>query len=92
MPSAKTGAELLFEILSQRYERGSTMLTSNLPFAEWTEVLGLERREGRDVEGGAATILHLPLDPAKALSALTLEVSPYPIVAVLLGVTLVGRA
>ena len=43
VPLSKTGAELLFEMLSQRYERGSTMLTSNLPFAEWTEVLGSER-------------------------------------------------
>ena len=40
VPLSKTGAELLFEMLSQRYERGSTMLTSNLPFQEWTEVLG----------------------------------------------------
>ena len=46
MPLSKTGAELLFEMLSQRYERGSTMLTSNLPFAEWTEVLGSERLTG----------------------------------------------
>ncbi|MGD0294681.1 MAG: ATP-binding protein [Terracidiphilus sp.] len=27
-------AELLFEIISQRYERNSTMMTSNLPFEE----------------------------------------------------------
>lgn len=40
VPLSKTGAELLFEMLSQRYERGSTMVTSNLPFQEWTEVLG----------------------------------------------------
>jgi hypothetical protein len=33
-------------MLSQRYERGSTLLTSNLPFAEWTEVLGSERLTG----------------------------------------------
>jgi len=46
VPLSKTGAELLFEMLSQRYERGSTMLTSNLPFAEWTEVLGSERLTG----------------------------------------------
>lgn len=42
----KTGAELLFEMLSPRYERGSTMLTSNLPFAEWPDVLGSERLTG----------------------------------------------
>jgi DNA replication protein DnaC len=32
VPLSKTGAELLFEMLSQRYERGSTLITSNLPF------------------------------------------------------------
>src|SRR5690349_16799417 len=37
---------MLFEILSQRYERSSTLVTSNLPFAEWTEVLGSERLTG----------------------------------------------
>jgi DNA replication protein DnaC len=36
VPLSKTGAELLFEMLSQRYERGSTLTTSNLPFQEWT--------------------------------------------------------
>ena len=37
VPLSKTGAELLFELISQRYERGSTLITSNLPFEEWTE-------------------------------------------------------
>jgi DNA replication protein DnaC len=46
VPLSKTGAELLFEMLSQRYEWGSTMVTSNLPFAEWTEILGSERLTG----------------------------------------------
>jgi hypothetical protein len=43
---SKTGAELLFEIFSQRYERASTLVTSNLPFDEWTEVFGSERLTG----------------------------------------------
>ena len=43
VPLSKTGAELLFEVFSQRYERGSVLVTSNLPFDEWTEVLGSER-------------------------------------------------
>ena len=43
---SKTGAELLFEVFSQRYERGSTLVTSNLPFDEWTEVSGSERLTG----------------------------------------------
>ena len=46
VPLSKTGAELLFEVFSQRYERGSTLETSNLPFQEWTEVLGSERLTG----------------------------------------------
>jgi DNA replication protein DnaC len=41
-----TGAELLFEVLSQRYERGSTIVTSNLPFEDWAQVLGSERPTG----------------------------------------------
>lgn len=43
VPLSKTGAELLFELISQRYERGATLITSNLPFDEWTETLGSER-------------------------------------------------
>jgi len=46
VPLSKTGAELLFELISQRYERGATMITSNLPFDEWTETFGTERLTG----------------------------------------------
>ena len=46
VPLSKTGAELLFEVFSQRYERGSTLVTSNPPFDEWTEVFGSERLTG----------------------------------------------
>jgi DNA replication protein DnaC len=46
VPQSKTGAELLFELISQRYERGATLITSNLPFDEWTEVFGSERLTG----------------------------------------------
>ncbi len=42
VPLSKTGAELLFELISQRYERGSTLITSNLPFEEWTETFNGE--------------------------------------------------
>ena len=37
---------MLFEVFSQRYERGSIMVTTNLPFDEWTEVFGSERLTG----------------------------------------------
>jgi DNA replication protein DnaC len=46
VPLSQTGAELLFEVFSQRYERGSTIVTSNLPFDEWTSVFGCERLTG----------------------------------------------
>ena len=46
VPLSRTGAELLFEVFSQRYERGSTMVITNLPFDEWTEVFGSERLTG----------------------------------------------
>jgi DNA replication protein DnaC len=46
VPLSKSGAELLFEVFSRRYERGSTLVTSNLPFQEWTEIFGSERLTG----------------------------------------------
>jgi DNA replication protein DnaC len=46
VPFSKTGAELLFEFFAERYERGSVMVTTNLPFEEWTEVMGSERMTG----------------------------------------------
>jgi DNA replication protein DnaC len=45
-PLSATVAELLFEVFSQRYERGSIIVTSNLPFDEWTNVFGSERLTG----------------------------------------------
>jgi DNA replication protein DnaC len=46
VPLSPSGAELLFEVFSQRYERGSILVTSNLPFDEWTSVFGSERLTG----------------------------------------------
>ena len=46
VPLSPTGAELLFEVFSQRYERGSILVTTNLPFDEWTDVFGSERLTG----------------------------------------------
>ena len=43
---SKIGTELLFELISQRYERGSTLITSKLPFEEWTETFATERLTG----------------------------------------------
>jgi DNA replication protein DnaC len=46
VPLSPSGAELLFEVFSRRYERGSVIVTSNLPFDEWTSVFGSERLTG----------------------------------------------
>ena len=46
MPFTAVGSELLFEVFSQRYERGSTIVTTNLPFDEWTSIFGSERLTG----------------------------------------------
>jgi DNA replication protein DnaC len=46
VPFSKSGAELLFEVVSRAYERTSLIVTTNLPFEHWTEVLGNERLTG----------------------------------------------
>jgi hypothetical protein len=40
------GAELLFDVIATAYERNSLIDTTNLPFENWTEVLGSERLTG----------------------------------------------
>ena len=42
LPVTRTGAVLFFQLISRRYERASTVLTSNKSFEEWGEVLGDE--------------------------------------------------
>jgi DNA replication protein DnaC len=46
VPASKAGAELLFDVIGTAYERTSVVLTTNLPFENWTEVLGSERLTG----------------------------------------------
>ncbi len=46
MPFSKVGAELFFEVVSRSYERQSLIVTTNLPFESWTDVLGSERLTG----------------------------------------------
>ncbi|HEY7327969.1 MAG TPA: IS21-like element helper ATPase IstB [Gemmataceae bacterium] len=43
VPASQVGAELLFDVISTAYERTSVIVTTNLPFERWTEVLGNER-------------------------------------------------
>ncbi len=44
------GAELLFDVISSAYERSSLIVTTNLPFENWTEVLGSERLTGATLD------------------------------------------
>lgn len=46
VPFSKTGAELLFDVISHAYERTSLIVTTNLPFENWTEIMGSERLTG----------------------------------------------
>ena len=46
VPLSPTGAELLFEVFSQRYQRGSILVTTNLPWGGWTQVFGSDRLTG----------------------------------------------
>jgi DNA replication protein DnaC len=46
VPFSKAGAELLFDAVGRAYERTSLMLTTNLPFEEWVQIMGSERLTG----------------------------------------------
>lgn len=62
IPLSKTAAELLFEIFSQRYERTSLAITSNLPFEEWTSVFGSERLTGALLDRLTHRVTILPIE------------------------------
>jgi len=50
VPASKLGSELLFDVISTAYERLSVIVTTNLPFENWTEVLGSERLTGATLD------------------------------------------
>jgi DNA replication protein DnaC len=50
VPASKAGAELLFDVIATAYERHSLIVTTNLPFENWTEVLGSERLTGATLD------------------------------------------
>jgi DNA replication protein DnaC len=50
VPTSKVGAELLFDVISTASERTSVIVTTNLPFERWPEVLGRERLVGATLD------------------------------------------
>ena len=50
VPMGKAGAELLFDVMSRAYGRMSLIVTTNLPFEQWTEVLDNERLTGATLD------------------------------------------
>lgn len=50
VPASKVGSELLFDVISTAYERQSLIVTTNLPFESWTEVLSSERLTGATLD------------------------------------------
>ena len=50
VPASKVGSELLFDVISTAYERNSVVVTTNLPFENWTEVLSSERLTGATLD------------------------------------------
>jgi DNA replication protein DnaC len=40
VPFSKEGSQLLFQVMADRYERGSMIVTTNLGFADWTQLFG----------------------------------------------------
>ena len=39
MPLAEVGAEFLFQVIAERAEKAAVVVTTNLPFSEWTQVI-----------------------------------------------------
>lgn len=50
MPASKVGAGLLFDVICTANERTSVIVTTNVPFQQWTEVLGSERMAGATLD------------------------------------------
>jgi DNA replication protein DnaC len=50
VPASQAGAELLFDVISTAYEKTSVIVTTDLPFERWTEVLGSERLVGATLD------------------------------------------
>ena len=80
VPLSQTGSELLFDVFSRRYENGATIVTSNLPFQEWTTVFASERLTGARLDRITHHVHKVdkerPTQVGRALSQLGIEHIP----------------
>ncbi|MBK8056429.1 MAG: ATP-binding protein [Gemmatimonadetes bacterium] len=75
LPITRTGAMLFFQLLARRYERASTILTSNKGFEDWGEIFG-DEGHGRGAHRPARAPLSHRQHPRKRLSAAATPNSP----------------
>ncbi len=96
VPLAEVGAEFLFQVVAERAEKAAVILTTNLPFSEWTQVIRLGYEHDPQLVFRPPVIKALPednvregfLEPDKyqlLLDALTDEIKPVFVVAYHLG-------
>ena len=57
LPMSREQANLFFQVIAARYERGSTRLTSNLDFAEWGDVFPANRMLGVATPPGVSVVV-----------------------------------
>ena len=55
LPFGREEANLFFNVVAKRYERGSMILTSNLPFAQWASAFADDQRSPRRCSIGCCT-------------------------------------
>ena len=58
VPASKIGAELLFDVISTAYERASLIVTTNLPFENWTRGPGQQAIDGSDLGQADPSLPH----------------------------------
>ena len=81
VPASKLGAELLFDVISTAYERTSLIVTTNLPFENWVEILGSERLTGATLDRLTHSLPHPrvqrpELSPRRRQTQTATKVSP----------------
>ena len=77
VPASKAGAELLFDVIASAYERNSLIVTTNLPFENWTEVLGQRTADGSGPGSAHAPLPH-PGDQGRELPPAGRQTPPTP--------------